>query len=304
MSIRSDDLPEPDGPVSPSVSPRRDLERDAAQDLDPPGVARQREPRLRRAAEHGVVLGRTPRGAARPVLRVVHARSLLAAVPAAYGPCVGARSRRRPLAARRRRDAAGGRRPRPSSRRSATASRPATACPPRRGWCPSSRPGCAGAGHDVRIVNAGVSGDTTAGGLSRIGWTLTPEVDAVIVALGGNDFLRGVDPEVSRRNLDAHPRPDRGGGAAGAADRARGERRTTAPPTSEAFDSMYPRARRGSTGRCTTPRSSRPSRGTGRTAAPPWPSCSPTASIPTPKGVERIVEADRATGGVAAGACA
>lgn len=54
----------------------------------------------------------------------------------------------------------------------------------------------------VRMLNAGVSGDTTAGGLSRIGWTLTPEVDALIVALGGNDLLRGIDPEVSRRNLE------------------------------------------------------------------------------------------------------
>lgn len=57
-------------------------------------------------------------------------------------------------------------------------------------------------GQDVRIINAGVSGDTTAGGLARIGWTLTPDVDAVIVALGGNDFLRGLPPEVSRVNLD------------------------------------------------------------------------------------------------------
>ena len=58
-------------------------------------------------------------------------------------------------------------------------------------------------GHDVRLINAGVSGDTTAGGLSRIDWTLTPEVDAVIVTLGGNDFLRGIDPAVARANLDA-----------------------------------------------------------------------------------------------------
>ena len=58
-------------------------------------------------------------------------------------------------------------------------------------------------GHGVRLINAGVSGDTTAGGLSRIDWTLTPEVDAVIVALGGNDFLRGIDPAVARANLDA-----------------------------------------------------------------------------------------------------
>jgi acyl-CoA thioesterase-1 len=58
-------------------------------------------------------------------------------------------------------------------------------------------------GADVTIINAGVSGDTTAGGLARVDWTLTPEVDAMIVALGGNDYLRGLDPAVSRANLDA-----------------------------------------------------------------------------------------------------
>lgn len=57
-------------------------------------------------------------------------------------------------------------------------------------------------GADVVILNAGVSGDTTAGGLSRTDWTLTPDVDAMIVTLGGNDFLRGLDPAVSRANLD------------------------------------------------------------------------------------------------------
>lgn len=57
-------------------------------------------------------------------------------------------------------------------------------------------------GADVEVINAGVSGDTTAGGLSRVAWTLTPEVDAMIVALGGNDLLRGIDPAVSRANLD------------------------------------------------------------------------------------------------------
>ena len=59
-----------------------------------------------------------------------------------------------------------------------------------------------GQGAEVLLINAGVSGDTTAGGLSRIAWTLTPEVDALIVALGGNDLLRGIDPAVSRANLD------------------------------------------------------------------------------------------------------
>ncbi|MBV0893264.1 arylesterase [Paracoccus sp. Z118] len=56
-------------------------------------------------------------------------------------------------------------------------------------------------GADVTLINAGVSGDTTAGGLSRVEWTLTPEVDGLIVALGGNDLLRGIDPAVSRANL-------------------------------------------------------------------------------------------------------
>lgn len=57
-------------------------------------------------------------------------------------------------------------------------------------------------GADVKIINAGVSGDTTAGGLSRVAWTLTPDVDAMIVNLGGNDLLRGLDPALSRANLD------------------------------------------------------------------------------------------------------
>ncbi|PHP27226.1 arylesterase [Limimaricola cinnabarinus] len=57
-------------------------------------------------------------------------------------------------------------------------------------------------GAEVRLINAGVSGDTSAGGLSRTDWTLTPEVDAMIVALGGNDFLRGLDPETMRENID------------------------------------------------------------------------------------------------------
>lgn len=56
-------------------------------------------------------------------------------------------------------------------------------------------------GADVDIVNAGVSGDTTAGGLSRVDWTLTDDVDAVLVEFGGNDLLRGLDPEMSRENL-------------------------------------------------------------------------------------------------------
>lgn len=58
-------------------------------------------------------------------------------------------------------------------------------------------------GHDVIVINAGVSGDTTAGGLARLDWTLADAPDAMIVALGGNDLLRGIDPAASRANLDA-----------------------------------------------------------------------------------------------------
>lgn len=58
-------------------------------------------------------------------------------------------------------------------------------------------------GAEVTVINAGVSGDTTAGGAARVGWTLTPEIDGLIVALGGNDLLRGIDPAASRANLDA-----------------------------------------------------------------------------------------------------
>ena len=57
-------------------------------------------------------------------------------------------------------------------------------------------------GHDVMVINAGVSGDTTAGGLARLDWTLAEPVDAMLVTLGGNDLLRGLDPAASRANLD------------------------------------------------------------------------------------------------------
>jgi acyl-CoA thioesterase-1 len=57
-------------------------------------------------------------------------------------------------------------------------------------------------GHDVAVQNAGVSGDTTAGGMARVGWALGPDADALIVTLGGNDLLRGIDPGEAKRNLD------------------------------------------------------------------------------------------------------
>ncbi len=58
-------------------------------------------------------------------------------------------------------------------------------------------------GHPVVIIQGGVSGDTTTGGRSRIEWALGEKPDAVIVALGGNDALRAVDPAVTLDSMDA-----------------------------------------------------------------------------------------------------
>ena len=57
-------------------------------------------------------------------------------------------------------------------------------------------------GHLVETLNGGVSGDTSAGGASRIDWALADNPDAVLVVLGGNDALRGLPPEAMAGNLD------------------------------------------------------------------------------------------------------
>lgn len=58
-------------------------------------------------------------------------------------------------------------------------------------------------GHVVDVINAGVSGDTTAAGLERLDWAIPEGVDATILELGANDALRGLDPARARANLDA-----------------------------------------------------------------------------------------------------
>jgi acyl-CoA thioesterase I len=58
-------------------------------------------------------------------------------------------------------------------------------------------------GINARVVNAGLSGDTSAGGLARLDWALEPKPDFAIVELGANDGLRGLDPAQTRANLDA-----------------------------------------------------------------------------------------------------
>jgi len=57
-------------------------------------------------------------------------------------------------------------------------------------------------GHAVEIINGGVSGDTSAGGLARLDWALADKPDLVLVEFGANDALRGTDPKVTAANLD------------------------------------------------------------------------------------------------------
>ena len=94
-------------------------------------------------------------------------------------------------------------------------------------------------GADAAVINAGVSGDTTAGGLSRVDWTLTPDADAMIAALGGNDLLRGLAPEASRANLDGILKAAKEANVAVllVGMQAPGN---YGPDYKEAFDAMYP----------------------------------------------------------------
>lgn len=70
------------------------------------------------------------------------------------------------------------------------------------GFVPQLQSALADKGIAVRVINAGVSGDTTAGGLARLDWALADDPQLVIVELGANDGLRGLDPKTTAANLD------------------------------------------------------------------------------------------------------
>ncbi|MEL7460847.1 MAG: arylesterase [Pseudomonadota bacterium] len=72
---------------------------------------------------------------------------------------------------------------------------------PEAGFVPQLERWLTAKGAEVELLNAGVSGDTTAGGLARVNWSLDDNADAMILALGANDVLRGIAPEVARANL-------------------------------------------------------------------------------------------------------
>ena len=94
-------------------------------------------------------------------------------------------------------------------------------------------------GHNVEVINAGVSGDTTAAGLDRLQWAVPENADAVIVELGANDALRGLDPKAAKANLEKIIKAVKAQGAdvllAGMM-----APRNLGPEYVKAFDGMYP----------------------------------------------------------------
>lgn len=74
---------------------------------------------------------------------------------------------------------------------------------PGEGFVPQLQKALDEAGLDARVLDGGVSGDTTAGGLARLDWALADNPDAVILELGANDALRAIDPAATRANLAA-----------------------------------------------------------------------------------------------------
>ncbi|MGB8843818.1 MAG: arylesterase [Aliidongia sp.] len=74
--------------------------------------------------------------------------------------------------------------------------------PSEQGFTARLQAALAAAGTKIDIINAGISGDTSAGGLARLDWALADQPDFAIVELGANDALRGLDPKETRANLD------------------------------------------------------------------------------------------------------
>ena len=75
--------------------------------------------------------------------------------------------------------------------------------PAEQGFVPRLEAALRRRGHDISVANGSISGDTTAGGRARLDWALASKPDFVLVALGGNDGLRGLDPAETRANLAA-----------------------------------------------------------------------------------------------------
>lgn len=75
--------------------------------------------------------------------------------------------------------------------------------PEAQGFVPRLQAALQEMGHDVAVINGGVSGETSAGGLARIAWALQDKPTMMILELGANDMLRGIDPAATRSNLES-----------------------------------------------------------------------------------------------------
>lgn len=82
------------------------------------------------------------------------------------------------------------------------------------GFVPQLQQALVKMGREVTVINGGLSGDTTAGGLARLDWMLAEKPDVVILELGANDALRGLSPDEARANLDATIKRIKDSGAA------------------------------------------------------------------------------------------
>lgn len=95
-------------------------------------------------------------------------------------------------------------------------------------------------GVEARVINGGVAGDTSAGGLARLEWTLGEETRVAILEFGANDGLRGLDPAATEANLDAMLAKLAERGVAVLLTGMRAPR-NLGPDYAEAFDAIYPR---------------------------------------------------------------
>ena len=142
-------------------------------------------------------------------------------------------------------------------------------------------------GWDVKVVNAGVSGDTAEDGLARYDWAVPPDADALIVELGANDMLRGLPPERAQRGAGGHSRQGQGGASADA-DRRNARR-------AQSWPGIRSRVRRDLSGarrRSLTPSFTRSS----STASPPIRSLTSRTDCIRPRGGRGHRESDPALG--------
>ena len=197
ITISSVDLPEPDGPTRPTASPRAYMQIDILEDMDAGGAVAERE------------IDAGQRDRRRPAWEVSFMRAVAPfTVPLIWEqwPSWSSALRLLLIAALSAGPAGAGAGPRTGrsrSWRSAIRSPPASACRAGAAFPASSRRRSRPRASRSTIVNAGVPAIPPPAGLARLDWSVPDGTDAVILELGANDALRGLDPKVTASALDA-----------------------------------------------------------------------------------------------------